>query len=145
MSSPSAKGMRFDVVCALTVHSLFRDVTKFIRLIVQKLAHSGVGFVFGLFNPHPINVYIEATYADAPEQQVSGWNVVSQQTVSQFLDSMNVRHTWNEYRTEVTKQSSDGQLFSSWTEEMNDGQKLLVNGLGLIHHFSLLTLHWEGQ
>lgn len=132
---------KYDIVYSLTVHSLFDDIYYFLMKIYNILNSQGIGIIFGLFNPNPIDVYIKAYHTSKPKIQVPGWNFISRKSLSNFLEKNKIKYKFITYEQQSIKNSDDNNEFSSWTQELKDGSFQIINGLGLIHHFELLTIY----
>jgi len=124
----------------VTVHSLFDDVDEWLDPFLSLLGHGGHGFVFGLFNPHPIDVLVKVRRSGSEAPFDPGWNMVSKDTMRRHLGVRGRQVVFDDYRPGTPKLPDPHDPLRSWTEALGDEGRVLINGAQLIHRFSLMTV-----
>ncbi len=135
-SLPSEK---VDVVFMNTIHSLFDDPQVWLPNVLNLTRRGGYAFVFGLFNPEPVDVAVRARYS-GEKNDIPGWSLVSKSTMFQKFQELGVTGRFEDYPipAPVARHSSDP--LHSWTVNREGGEMLLINGLQLIHQFSMAII-----
>jgi len=131
---------KFDVVFMLAVYAIWDDVSVWIDPILKLMEESSEarGYVFGSWNPHGLDVFVRIKKHDEEKVEL-GWNQISKETVSAYLDSKGFKHKWHDFSLGIEMEKHEDPL-RSWTEKMENGKFLVVNGSQLVHHFSLLEI-----
>lgn len=130
----------FDCACMLTIHSLFDEIEPALLALLRTVKKGGRVFVFGLFNPAPLDVLVKVRLPGETDHFESGWNIHSEAAVAAFLQAQGYTFSFARYTPAREKQSDDEGNFSSWTQQLADGSLQLINGLQLIHRFALLEI-----
>jgi SAM-dependent methyltransferase len=137
---------QFDAVFMNGVHSIFDELRPWLENLVKLVdgTSGGCGYVFGIFNPEPFDVLVKARSADEPEDGPwqAGWNCFSTKSVGKILDSIGVSsyqfHRWS-IGIDVPRHADD--CLRSWSFQYLDGNRGIVNGTQVMHHFMLLEIH----
>jgi SAM-dependent methyltransferase len=130
----------FDVVFMLAVYAIWDDVSVWIDPILKLMEKSSEarGFVFGSWNPHGLDVFVRIKKHDEEKIEL-GWNQISKETVGAYLDSKGYKHKFHDFSIGIELEKQDDPL-RSWTEKMENGEFLVVNGSQIVHKFALLEI-----
>jgi SAM-dependent methyltransferase len=133
----------FDKTFLLGVHSIFDEFETCLNNLVKFTKPGGVAYVFGMFNPFPVDVIIKYKNSKNFNGDVfeSGWNIFSQESVSQFLVNHPKVKLFSfspfEINMNLTRQQD---IIRSWTIQDSMGNHLLTNGLCIIQPLFLLEI-----
>lgn len=133
-----------DVAFMIGVHSYFDD-TLWLENLLRWVKPGGIAYVFGIFNPHPVDVFLKYRFAgtsDAAEGNLRpGWNYVSRRTVSDFIDSRlgPGHHRFIDFEMPFDIAQQDDPI-RSWTMLDAAGRRWFTNGLCIIQHQSFLEI-----
>lgn len=133
-----------DVIFMSGVLSIFDDYKVALTNLVSWLKPGGRAIVFGVFNPEPVDVIIRSRASEAGDDTPweTGWNVFSTQSIRGFLGKSPARPEVAFYPFRLPfdlPQNADDPL-RSWTIPLADGNRMIVNGLCLVHHFMALEI-----
>ena len=137
-------GATLDAALMLGVHSIFDDVEPWLGNLVRWTRPGGLILVFGLFNPHPVDVWIR--YRDVerhgPEHRERGWNNLSQRTVGDAVERLlgPGRHAFTPFSLPFDLAPNPDDPIRSWTEPLAGGGRTFANGLGLHGDLHLLEI-----
>ena len=128
---------RFDVVFMSGVIYLFPEFEPWLRNIVSLTA--GSAYIFGVFNPDDLDV--RATVQRSTDKtSATPWNVISRKSIGAFLDSIGMRYRFIDWEMPIPIPKSHEDPLRSWTIPTADGHLLVVNGMQIIHRFSVLQV-----
>jgi SAM-dependent methyltransferase len=130
----------FDAVFMLTIHSLFDEPASWVRSIRALLAPSGTAYVFGLFNPEPVDVRVRLRDRGAGTEWLPGWNQLSEHTVAEALDSCRLAHRFIRYRPVHERAPDPVDPLRSYTVPDPEGGLVYLNGGQFLHRFALLEV-----
>jgi len=133
------KKEKFDFVFMLGVHSIFDDYKTVLDNVVKKLNDGGRAGIFGIFNPEDVDVLMKVRHSDDEKWQ-SGWNIFSKKTISNYLKEMKISHRFIDWRIDMDISKNVSDPLRSWTFKDENGQRIIVNGIQLLHTFSLLEI-----
>jgi SAM-dependent methyltransferase len=133
-----------DVIFMAGVLSIFDDFRATLDNVISWLKPGGTAVIFGIFNPSPVDVIIRSRAADAPLDGMweTGWNVFSMASIDAFLK----RHPekpqfdFTPFSIPIDLPPNPGDPLRSWTTPMQGGERMIVNGLCLVHHFMTLEI-----
>jgi hypothetical protein len=114
------------------VLSIFDDIEIPLRNLLNFTKKGGRIFIHGMFNPFPVDVFIKYSESGSSIQKdflESGWNIISQQTISNILLKYGVKNIiFHEFKIniDILKQSDP---LRSWTELLSNGDRQIINGL----------------
>lgn len=133
-----------DVIFMAGVLSIFDDYKVALSNVLSWLKPGGRAIVFGIFNPDPVDVIIRSRAADAGEDQPweTGWNVFSTASVRRFLEGRPEQPEvfFHPFAIPIDLPRRPGDSLRSWTETLAGGERMIVNGLCLVHHFMALEI-----
>ena len=131
-----------DCTFCIGVHSIFDDPLPLFENLLHWTKPGGLVMIFGLFNRYPLDVWQRVRRSsDAPDHRETGWNMISQATVSAFLKvhPAVAEHRFVPFSIGIDLAPQDDPL-RSWTEKIQTGERLIVNGSGLLHDFNVLQI-----
>jgi SAM-dependent methyltransferase len=133
-----------DVAILFGVHSIFDDVVPCFSNLLHWTRPGGCIYVGGLFNPHPVDVWVYYRHAEHPDphHREPGWNLVSKATVSRYLDATlgSGRHTFMPFEMPFDLAPNSHDPIRTWTIRDQDGRRRLTNGLSLLAHLEILEI-----
>lgn len=134
----------FDLVFCNGVLSIFDDLEQPLRNFTKMIANGGRGFIMGIFNPYPHDVFIKSR-AVGSEHLESGWNMHSRETALQLCEKLGFQGVFhNDFEIGIDLPRRDDDYLRSWTIRLENGKRAIINGLGLLHYFSLLEIRHRG-
>lgn len=133
-----------DIIFMAGVLSIFDDYRDTLNNVISWLKPGGNAIIFGIFNPSPLDVLIRSRAADAPLQAPweTGWNVFSVASIEAFL----LRHAarpqfeFQPFTIPIDLPPNPADPLRSWTTPLQGGERMIVNGLCLVHHFMTLEI-----
>ncbi|MDF1721074.1 MAG: class I SAM-dependent methyltransferase [Minwuia sp.] len=133
----------YDMVFMIGVHSIFDDIETWLSNLLAWTKPRGTVCVFGLINSHPIDAYIKIrTSKDDPSHRESGWNVFSRATFENIIfESDDVAaHEFHDFSIPLDLPPRADDPLRTWTQKLENGERMIVNGIGLIHDFKVLCI-----
>ena len=130
---------KFDVVYCIGVHSLFDDFKPWLNNLCKLTKQGGKIFIFGFFNPEPIDVLLRIRSASSNKQWQTGWNIFSKQSFGDFLKKKNLRFSFKDWNIDMDVKKNKADPMRSWTFKINK-QRIFQNGAQILLHFSLLQI-----
>ncbi len=135
----TAVNKKYDVVFQNGVHSIFDDLTWLERLL-DLLEDNGRLYVFGLFNPNDLDVLIKSRPSDSTGKWETGWNLFSKKTVLNFLEGRGLSGQYYDFEIGLNLPKRPDDPLRTWTEQLSDGKRIIINGLQLVNTLSLLEI-----
>lgn len=123
-----------DAITMLGVVGIFDDLQVIAENVSRWVKPGGMVLLHGLFNPFDIDVFIRyrESHRDGPGDLETGWNIFSQRTVRDCFINCGASSV------EFFPFTMSGELpgrpddpLRSWTEELANGDRQIVNGLWL--------------
>lgn len=130
----------FHAVFALTVHSLFDDLATWVDAIARLIGAGGRAFVFGLFNPEPVDVLVRVRDVRSNTGWLPGWNQPSEATVRNLLEARGLDSRFTRYAPQTSRSPDPGDPLRSHTVAVQDQGTVYVNGAQVLHQFALLEV-----
>jgi SAM-dependent methyltransferase len=133
----------FDKTFLLGVHSIFDEFETCLNNLIKFTKPGGGAYVFGMFNPFPVDVIIKYKESENFDRDVfeSGWNIFSQKSVSLFLVNHPKVKSFSfipfEMKVSLTRQQD---IIRSWTIQDSTGNNLITNGLCIVQPIFLLEI-----
>lgn len=133
---------KFDVVTMLGVMSIFDDFKNAISNCVSLLKEDGYAYIFGIFNPEDIDALIKVRRSDSPKGEgwESGWNLFSIKSISTYLEGMKLRFDFIPFQIGIDIKKHGDDPLRSWTIKGRDDERLIINGIQLVHRFYILRI-----
>jgi SAM-dependent methyltransferase len=128
---------RFDFVFMSGVHYLFSDYELWLRNLLSLTKRSA--YVSGLFNREELDVY-SVVQRSGDKTSSTPWNLISEKSISVFLDRLNVRHEFFRWELPTQLPRVHADPVRSWTIETKDSGFLVVNGTQMVHRFGVLRV-----
>ncbi len=134
---------KFDLISMLGVISIFDDFRPVFTNLLRMLEENGRAYIFGIFNPENLDILIKSRPSGEKEDKwETGWNTFSIASIREYCKEMDVRCEFLPFELGIDIPKHADDPLRSWTLDMMDGKKLIVNGLQLVHHFYLLKI-WK--
>ena len=135
---------KYDIVFMNGVHSIFdpEDPGVWLTPLTASLKNTKSKlYVFGIFNPNDIDVRISSRGAgDEKDQWETGWNLVSMKTIANWCNENGFRSSFKDFHLGIDIAKNLNDPLRSFTRKLNGGERLVMNGLQLVHNFSLLQI-----
>src|SRR5262249_11881183 len=132
---------QYDACFMLGVNYLFDDYEAWLRNLLSLTRKGGRIYVFGLFNPEPLDVRAMVSRAGAPDAVETPWNLISQRSISSYLQRIGRQHDFFDWSIQLDiPKKPDADPIRSWTVGLANGERMIVNGTQFWHHLSLLEI-----
>ncbi len=131
---------RFDAIFMSGVHSIFDNFEIILDNTLSLLKEHGRVYIFGIFNPEPIDVMIRSRKSNYTEAWETGWNLFSIETVKGYLYKRNLDFDFKEFNLDIELRKKNDDPLRTWTMKLDNGDKIVMNGLQLVHTFYLLEI-----
>jgi ubiquinone/menaquinone biosynthesis C-methylase UbiE len=120
-----------DVISVLGVISIFDEIESILQNLISWVKPGGKVFIHGMFNPLNVDVYVKYQLSEnfRSSQYESGWNIISQKTISNLLlknGASKIKFHPFELTLDLNRKLDDP--LRSWTETLADGSRQIVNG-----------------
>jgi trans-aconitate methyltransferase len=133
---------KFDIVFMCGLHAAFDDPHSWISKILQFLKPNGRAFVYGNFNPEPIDVLIKVRPSGSTGPYMANWNMVSQKTCSSILNEQGFKTNFTHFQIPIDIPKNAENPLRTWTFRYEDGTRGTINGAQLLHQDYLLEI-WK--
>lgn len=134
---------QYDKSFLIGVHSIFDEFETCFSNLVKWTKPGGSVYIVGMFNPFPVDVLIKYKESKNYESDVyeSGWNVFSQQSVSDFLSKNNKVKSFSFKKFDITIDlPRQDDPIRSWTIRDYNDKRFIINGLCLLQPHYLLEI-----
>lgn len=134
---------QFDLVFMNGVNYLLSDHKRWLRNLVSR-CHGKV-YVFGVFNPEDLDFSAVVVRPDDNGSSIS-WNLVSQKSISRFLDDTwpGIAHRFHNWEVPVDVPRVHEDPMRCWTFLTDGGRRLQINGLQIVHTLAVLEIEVRG-
>lgn len=133
-----------DLTFMIGVHEIFDDFVPALSNLLHWTRPGGTVYLFGGFNPYPVDVYIKyhALSDLDPQHLEPGWNQFSKASFSSYLDRTlgSGRHRFIPFELPFDLAPRADDPVRTWTFSDGRGRRLLRNGLGLLINLELLEI-----
>lgn len=129
-----------DFVTMLGVLSIFDDFRPIIRNALEFIKEDGVLYIFGIFNPENIDIIIRSKNADQECNWERGWNYFSKYSIEKYCRELGYCVEFIPFHIGIDIPRHKEDPLRSWTVELMSGEKMIVNGLQLVHNFYLAKI-----
>lgn len=130
---------KYDIIFQNGVHSIFDDF-EWLNNLLNSMTDSGRLFIFGLFNPEDLDVLIKSRPAASEGKWETGWNLYSKKSVLHFIESKGFNGVYRDFEIGLDLEKKPSDPLRSWTERLEDGRRIIINGLQLVNTLSLLEI-----
>jgi len=133
---------RFDIIFMLGVHSIFDDIKDWLDPMVKLLSakKESTVCVFGMFNPEDIDVLVRSRASSTDGPWETGWNIFSKKSVLDYCTEKKWACTFSDFNISIDIEKNLKDPLRSYTIPMQGDERLIVNGLQIVHRFSLMKL-----
>ena len=146
LDGESAEANSADVVTCTGVLSIFDTFEPSIQNLLAWCKPGGTIFVHSLFNSFPYDVRIQYNASESYGSGIleSGWNIISKDSVSKFLNELKEikvidAYTFQDFKMKKALKVQD-DLIRSWTQSDIDGNLQITNGLMLLQPHAILEI-----
>ena len=124
-----------DLAFMIGVHEIFDDFVPALANLLHWTRPGGSVYVFGGFNPYPVDVYVKyhATSDPEPEHREPGWNQFSKVSFSRYLDQAlgSGRHRFVPFQLPFDLPSRPEDPVRTWTFLDDQGRRLIRNAAAI--------------
>ena len=132
--------MKFDVAYMTGVHTIFDDYEKILSNFLKLIKPKGYGYVCGIFNTYDVDAIIRVRTSKNRNEWESGWNLFSKLSISKFLKEKNIKHKFFDWKIDIDIPKHKDDPLRTWTFKDDKKSRLIINGIQLVHTFSLLEI-----
>lgn len=130
---------KFDIVFLNGVIGIFDCLKNPFFHLVSLIEDGGVGYIWAGLNPFPIDVIVRGKKF-GEQYWESGWNMWSKQTVLEELKKLGYScNFYDDFEIGIDLPQQEDYL-RTWTFKKENGQRVIINGLGLVHSFVLVEI-----
>jgi len=130
---------KFDIIFMVGVHPIFDDVFHVFDNVINMLKENGQAHIFGIFNDNNIDMIVKVKDSSAESPWKVGWNLFSKKAVENYLKNKGLTCEFIDWEIPIDILKTDDPL-RSWTFKDEHGKRMVINGTGIIHTFSLLLI-----
>ncbi len=122
----------FDTITLLGVLQIFDDPAPTLANIRRWLRKGGQLLIHGIFNPFPLDVYVQYAARSGNGVRQKGWNIHSVETTQEVLTALGfVSTVFTDFSLPFDLPPKNDDPLQSWTEIDFHGNRVLFNGLNL--------------
>jgi SAM-dependent methyltransferase len=131
---------QFDMVFMNSVHMIFDDHAPWLDNCLKLCKTGGGIFVFGMFNPDPVDVLVKARPATSEGAWEAGWNVLSHKTMLEYCKKRNCGICFERWEIpiDIIRRASDP--LRGWTIKKSNGYNIITNGTCVIQYTYLCEI-----
>ena len=130
----------YDVLFINGVHSIFDNFQWLENMLASRASDASRVFVFGLFNPEYLDVLLKSRPAASEGKWENGWNLYSKKSVLTFLQERGFSGQFYDFELSLDLEKKPDDPLRTWTERLEDGRRIIINGLQLVNTLSLLEI-----
>ena len=130
---------KFDVVFMVGVHPIFDDVFHIFDNVIHMLKENGRAYIFGIFNDSDVDTLVKVKDSSVEGPWKVGWNLFSKKSVKDYLKNKDLSCKFTDWEIPIDILKTDDPL-RSWTFKDENGNRMVINGTGILHTFSLLLI-----
>ena len=134
-----------DLAFMLGVHSIFDEFETCISNLIRWTRDGGRIFIFGMFNSHPVDVWVKYRMSDDPDpaHREPGWNIFSKASISRFIDErIGVgKHNFTPFEMPFDLAPNPSDPVRTWNFTDARGNRRLTNGLSLLCNLEILQIN----
>jgi len=135
ISKKKSQNEKYDIITMSGVLSIFDKPEEILNNCLKFLKKKGSFFVFGHFNPYPIDVYIKYKELNANKNIFqSGWNIFSIKTMRKFAKKNKLKLNLFPFNIKININKNRKDVIRSWTFKDINKKNLITNGLCIIQH-----------
>lgn len=130
---------QFDLVFMSGVNYLLSDHHCWLRNLIS--LSRGMIYVFGVFNPDDLD-FSAIVKRPGDSGSSAPWNLVSQTSISRFLDHAwpGIAHRFHNWEVPVDVPRVYEDPMRCWTFLAEGGRRLQINGLQIVHTLAVLEI-----
>jgi trans-aconitate methyltransferase len=133
---------QYDLIFMMNVHPIYDSLEEWLDPLVKLLRKqkNAAIHVFGCFNPEEMDVLIRARPSSSNVSWETGWNLFSKKTIRDYCANKGWECDFKDFQIGIDLKKNESNPLRSYTIMTEDKDRLVVNGLQLVHKFSLLVL-----
>ena len=131
----------YDIIFMLGVHSIFDDLNWIKNINKLMKNDDSVAYIFGMFNQYDIDVLIKSKDSPNGKHWEKGWNNFSKKSISFESKKNGLGCDFTDFEIGIDIPERADDKLRTWTINLKDNKRLIINGLGLIQNFSLCKLY----
>lgn len=130
----------FDIVTLIGVHSRFDSPDEWLETLLSYVKPDGAAIIFGPFNRHGVDVQIRYRPPGETGEFFSGWNLLALDTLAACAEKLGYQARVEPFAINLDLEPVLEAPARSWTFKLEDGSRMLTNGLQLLltHHAAVL-------
>ena len=141
LNNDSVDSDSFDLIFMIGVHSIFDEFETSFNNLIEWTRLGGRVFIYGMFNPYPIDVLVKYRLSNESGLYESGWNIHSQESISNYLLNHPKVKNFEFHKFQIGIDLEQGQdLVRSWTIDDVNQNRMITNGLSLLQPHYLLEI-----
>lgn len=130
---------KFDFVFMMGVHGLFDDYSHWVDNICKLLNKKGKAYIFGTFNDGDVDVINRIKLSGSKLPYELGWNTWSKKTLSIYLDKIKIKYNFIDFDIKIDINKNKTDPMRTYTAKLETGERILINGAGMIRSLKMLT------
>lgn len=138
VSSIGLPKRKFDMVFLNGVIGIFDNLLKPLENFSKLISDNGVGYIWSSFNNYNLDIFNKVR-VNGNNYLESGWNIWSKDSVLNVCNKYGMSGVYYDFKISIDLEQMSDPL-RSWTVKLENGDRIIINGMGLIHEFSLLEL-----
>lgn len=131
---------RFDVIFMIGVHSIFDDIFLILDNVISLLKKNGRVYVFNFFNDENIDVLVKARPSSTTGPWQVGWNLFSKKSITDYIKNKGLECEFIDWEIPIDLSKNFNDSLRSWTFKNEHKKRMVINGTGILHTFSLLVI-----
>jgi threonine dehydrogenase-like Zn-dependent dehydrogenase len=138
------KNGSFDKIYLNGVLTIFDNFEPVFKNLIKWAKKGGNIYVFGMFNPYPIDVLVKHKLSENFSQNIyeKGWNIHSIESIEKFL--LNNEHVidfdFKKFEIQIDLKKNEGDHRRGWTFKDSENQRIITNVLCIIQNQYLLRI-----
>lgn len=128
-----------DFVTMMGVLGIFDDFKPIIQNALKFIKKDGILYIFTSFNPENLDIIIRSKYSD----RECDWNYFSIYSLKKYCNEIGCSIDFIPFHIEIDIPKHDDDPLRSWTINIGDGEKMVINGLQIIQNFYLAKIKKE--
>jgi len=130
---------KFDVIFMVGIHTIFDDVFQVFDNAISLLKDKGRLYVFSFFNDSDIDTLVKVRPSSTNTSWQLGWNLFSKKSIKDYIKNKGMSCKFIDWEMPIDVPKSHDPL-RSWTFKDIQGKRLVINGTGILHTYSLLEI-----
>jgi SAM-dependent methyltransferase len=134
---------KFDVIFMFGVCEIFDDCAPWINNVSKLLDDGGRAYVYDVFNNDDIDVITRVRSSGSDGSYEFGWNSWSKKTIGSHLEKMKMNYCFKDFHIGIDLEKKPEDPMRTWTVKLESGERLTINGAGMIRCGRMLIFSKE--